>query len=123
MPTTAQLISRPLPVRAAVSGITAAAATTVTAAIADAAGASLEVSGKPIPLSAFPFWTLVAAVAGAMAARFTTRRVFVTLTLTATVLSMIPALAAPDDHATRFVLVLAHAVAAVILIPTLRPAQ
>jgi hypothetical protein len=47
------------------------------------------------------------------------RRRFVIVTTVATGLSLIPAIAAPDDTATRAVLVGNHLLAAAIIIPTL----
>ena len=98
----------------------ASVATLAIAAIASAADVSLEVRDKAIPLSAFPFWTVIATVIGAIGARFVrTRRSFQTITIAATALSLVPALIAPDDTATRLVLVGTHLVAAAIVIPLL----
>ncbi len=47
------------------------------------------------------------------------RRRFVVVTTVATGLSLIPAIAAPDDTATKAVLVGTHLLAAAIIIPTL----
>lgn len=47
------------------------------------------------------------------------RRRFVAATTIATALSLVPAIAAPDDTATRMVLVASHVLAAAIVIPTL----
>jgi Family of unknown function (DUF6069) len=46
-------------------------------------------------------------------------RRFITITLVATALSLVPAIALPDDTATRLTLVAAHLSAAAIVIPAL----
>ena len=104
----------------AVAGVIAAVCTTVVAAIASAAGVSLEVNGEAIPLPAFAWWTLVGAALGVVLARLLrVRRRFVVVTTVAAGLSLIPAIAAPDDTATKAVLVGLHLLAAAIIIPTL----
>ena len=98
----------------------ASCATLTLAAIASAADVSLDVNDKGIPLSAFPFWTIMATVIGAITARLVqTRRTFQTVTIAATALSLVPAAIAPDDTYTRLVLIGTHLVAAVIVIPLL----
>ncbi len=105
---------------AALAGAVAAVSTTAVAAIASAAGVSLEIDGAPIPVLAFAWWTLVGAAVGVVAARLLgERRRFVVVTTVAAGLSLVPAVAAPDDTATRLVLVGAHLLAAAIVIPTL----
>ena len=104
----------------AVAGVFAAVCTTVVAAIASAAGVSLEVNGEAIPLPAFAWWTLVGAALGVVLARLLrVRRRFVVVTTVAAGLSLIPPIAAPDDTATKVVLVGLHLLAAAIIIPTL----
>jgi hypothetical protein len=104
----------------AIAGVVAAVCTTVVAAIASAADVSLEVDAKAIPVPAFALWTIVAAALGVVIARLLGgRRRFVVVTTIAVGLSLIPAIAAPDDTATRAVLVGAHLLAAAIIIPTL----
>ena len=104
----------------ALAGAIAAVATTVVAAIASAAGVSLAVDGQAIPIPAFAWWTLVGAAVGVGLARLLCeRRRFVLVTTAAVGLSLIPAIAAPDDSATTAVLVGAHLLAAAIIIPTL----
>ena len=111
----------------ALAGAIAAVCTTVLAATASAAGVSLDVDAKTIPIPAFAWWTLVGAALGVVLARLLRlRRRFVVVTTVAAGLSLIPAIAAPDDTATRAVLVGAHLLAAAIIIPTLSqrlPAQ
>ena len=104
----------------ALAGAIAAVCTTVVAAIASAADVSLEINGKAIPIPAFAWWTLVGAALGVMLARLLReRRRFVVVTTVAAGLSLIPAIAAPDDTATKAVLVGTHLLAAAIIIPTL----
>ena len=98
----------------------AAQATSAVAALTSAANLSLEVDGTSIPTSAFAFWTIVAAVAGTtIAAVVRQRRHFVTITLGATAVSLVPAMFAPDDASTSVVLVTTHLLAAAILVPVL----
>jgi Family of unknown function (DUF6069) len=105
----------------ALAGVIAAVGTTVVAAIASAADVSLKVKAKPIPIPAFAVWTIIGATLGVALARLLReRRRFVAITTVATGLSLIPAIAAPDDTATKVVLVGAHLLAAAIIIPTLR---
>ena len=104
----------------ALAAAIAAVCTTVLAAIASAADVSLEVNGEAIPIPAFAWWTLVGAALGVVLARLLReRRRFVLVTTVAAGLSLIPAIAAPDQAATKAVLVGAHLLAAAIIIPTL----
>jgi Family of unknown function (DUF6069) len=104
----------------AIAGSIAAVTNTATAAIASAADVSLEVNGTAIPIAAFAMWTIVSAAIGVGLARFLrTRRRFVIVTIVATALTLIPAITAPDDTATKLVLVATHLIAAVITIPAL----
>ncbi|MBI4941557.1 MAG: hypothetical protein HY830_12495 [Actinobacteria bacterium] len=98
--------------------VVAALATTATAWLAGAAGTSFAVSGKEIPLGAFWFWTVVGALLGLAAALvLRDRRRFVRLGVAGTALSLVPALLAPDDVSSRLALVVAHLVAAAVLVP------
>ncbi len=63
-PTSRRLLLRD----AAVAGIAAAIATTIAAAAAKGLDVSLRVDGKAIPLSAFAFWTVIAAALGTVLA-------------------------------------------------------
>ena len=66
------------------------------------------------------WWTIVGAAVGIVLARLLReRRRFVVVTTVAVGLSLIPAIAAPDDTATKAVLVGCHLLAAAIIIPTL----
>ena len=102
------------------AGAIAAVCTTVVAAIASAAGVSLDVDATAIPIPAFAWWTLVGAALGVVLARLLReRRRFVVVTTVATGLSLIPPIAAADDTATKAVLVGTHLLAAAIIIPIL----
>ena len=104
----------------ALAGAIAAVCTTVVAAIATAADVSLDVNAKAIPIPAFAWWTLIGAAVGVLLARLLRqRRRFVLVTAAAAGLSLIPAIGAPDDTATKAVLVGTHLLAAAIIIPTL----
>ena len=104
----------------ALAGAIAAVCTTVVAAIASAAGVTLDVDGTAIPIPAFAWWTLVGAALGVALARLLReRRRFVVVTTALVGLSLVPAIAAPDHPATSAVLVASHLLAAVIIIPTL----
>jgi hypothetical protein len=90
------------------------------AAIARASDVSLEINDNAVPIAAFAWWTLVGAALGVVLARLLReRRRFVVVATVATGLSLIPAIAAPDDAATKAVLVSSHLLAAAIIIPTL----
>ena len=106
------------------NGVLAAAAAAVAvlagAAVARAAGTHFEVDGKTIPLSAFPFWTIVAAVAGILTATLVrNRHRFIQIGIAATALSLIPPLLMADAATSRLVLVALHLAAAVIVIPAI----
>jgi Family of unknown function (DUF6069) len=104
----------------ALAGAIAAVCTTSVAAIASAADVSLQVDATAIPIPAFAWWTLVAAAVGVVLARLLReRRRFVVVTTVAAGLSLVPAIAAPDDTATKAVLVATHLLAAAIIIPAL----
>jgi len=106
--------------RGAVAGVAASVVTTAGAAIARAAGVSLEVDAAAIPVAAFALWTLVGAALGVLMARLLhARRRFLVVTVVATGLSLIPPISLPDDAATKAVLVAAHLLAAAIIIPSL----
>jgi hypothetical protein len=104
----------------ALAGGIAAVCTTIVAAIASAADVSLEVDGRAIPIPAFAWWTLVGAALGIALARVLREpRRFLVVTAVVVGLSLIPAIAAPDDTATKAVLVGCHLLAAAIILPTL----
>jgi peptidoglycan/LPS O-acetylase OafA/YrhL len=104
----------------ALAGAIAAVSTTVVAAIARAADVSLEIDATAVPIPAFAWWTIIGAALGIVLARLLReRRRFVVVATVAAGLSLIPAIAFPDDSATKAVLVGAHLLAAAIIIPTL----
>jgi hypothetical protein len=104
----------------AIAGAVAAVATTTVAAVASAADVPLEIDGEDIPIVAFAWWTIIAAALGIVLARLIRpRRRFVFVATALVALSLIPAIAAPDDGATKVVLVAAHLLAAAIIIPAL----
>jgi hypothetical protein len=87
---------------AILAGVAAAIVTTLIAALAQAADVSLSVDSKQIPLEAFPFWTIIGAVLGIGIAAITrTQHRFAIATITATLLSIVPAIAMPDDNTTK----------------------
>ncbi|MCU1430782.1 MAG: hypothetical protein JWL83_4782 [Actinomycetia bacterium] len=109
----------------AMAGLGAAAATSAFAALADAVGVSLKVSGQAIPVLGFAQITFVAAMIGAALAVVLSRRAqdpmrtFVRTTLALTAISFVPDVLADAQTATRIALALSHVVAAAIVIPAL----
>jgi Family of unknown function (DUF6069) len=102
------------------AAIAAAIATTLVAAGAKSLDVTLLVQGKPIPLSAFAFWTVVATAFGtALAAVLSDRRHFLKITVALTALSLAPSVLAPDDTPTKLALIATHLTAAIIVIPVL----
>ncbi|WP_405617160.1 DUF6069 family protein [Streptomyces sp. NBC_01511] len=104
-----------------------AVAATVVAAVADAAGVSLEIAGAPIPLLGFTQLAFVFSVVGiALAAAFRRRsaqpaRAFVRTSVALVAVSLLPDLLTPDlDAATRVALMTAHIAVAAVVIPGLR---
>jgi len=115
-------------------GLGAAAAVTAFAAVAHAAGVGFTTGeGKMIPLLGFAQLTFVGAVLGGLLVAALNRRSahprrrFVVLASVPTVLSCIPSVAMPPDAATKISLVVAHLLAAAIIVPVLarhaRPTQ
>jgi hypothetical protein len=104
----------------ALAGAVAAVGTSAVAAIAQAADVGLEVDGTAIPPAAFAWWTVVGAALGVVLARLLRdRRRFVGVTVGLLGVSLVPAIAGPDDTATKVVLVGAHLLAAAIIVPAL----
>ena len=103
----------------------AAVATMALAAAGHAAGISLDMAGKPIPVSAFGFLTfsfgLVGVLLAAALSRWSSqpRRAFVTTTAVLTVLSLVPDVLADVAGSTRALLITSHLVAAAIIVPPL----
>ena len=107
------------------AGLAAAVATTAIALVAGAAGVSFEVEGEAIPLAGYAQMTLVGAVAGILLATSFRRwahhpqSTFVRTTVALTALSVVPDLTMGFDAASAATLVVAHLVAAAIIIPRL----
>jgi hypothetical protein len=106
-----------------VAGATASVATSAVAAAAHAAGVSLKVAGKAIPVPGFAQLTFVAVIIGTVIAVVSSRRAarprrtFVATTIALTVLSIVPDVLADAHVSTRLTLALTHLVAAAIVIP------
>ncbi|MCU1355823.1 MAG: cell envelope biosis protein OmpA [Acidimicrobiales bacterium] len=106
-------------------GLIAATVTTAVAATVHAAGVSFEIDGEMIPLLGFAQMAFLGAVIGGLlAGSFNKRsahphRRFLQVTAALTVLSCIPSVALPPALGTKLGLVLAHLVAAAIVVPVL----
>src|SRR5687768_7674494 len=120
---TAGARTRPLWRTGAVSGLVAAVATTVVAAVALAADVPLEVAGEQIPLLGFAQMTLLGAAIGVGLAKGLQRwaarpqRSFVVATVVLTVLSIVPDVTIDATTASKLVLIATHLVAAAIVVP------
>src|SRR6476619_1983000 len=126
VPTTTDAPARSLLRAGIVAGLVAAVATTAIAAIAHAAGVSLETApGEQIPVLGFGQLTLFFTAIGVLIARTIGRRArqprstFTPTALVLTALSVVPDLMLSTDAATTVTLVLTHLVAAAIVIPAL----
>jgi hypothetical protein len=103
----------------------AGAATAAIAAAGEFAGISLVVGGAPIPVSGFATLTVIFSVAGlvlaVVLARWARRprTAFVRATLVLTVLSLVPDVLVGASVATKVLLMVAHVVAAAIVIPAI----
>jgi hypothetical protein len=112
-----------------VGGLTATAiaavATTAVAGLGKLAGNSLAVNGAPIQLSGFAMLTVVFSGLGLILALVLARKAgrpraaFVRTTLVLTALSLVPDLLVDAAVSTRLLLILAHLVAAAIVIPAI----
>ncbi|MGH9224094.1 MAG: DUF6069 family protein [Acidimicrobiales bacterium] len=108
------------------SGLIAAAATVVIAAVASAAGVSFETEpGKSIPALAFGQLTLLGTAVGVFIARTLRRRArqprstFTRATVVLTAISCVPDVLLSVPVAAKATLILTHLVAAAIVIPAL----
>ncbi|MFF2503520.1 DUF6069 family protein [Streptomyces sp. NPDC058067] len=104
-----------------------AAAATLVAAVAHAAGASLEIGGDAIPLLSFAQLAFLFSILGVVLASACRRwagqpaRMSTRTTLVLVAVSFLPDLLIPDaDAATRVSLVLTHISVAAIVIPGIR---
>jgi hypothetical protein len=108
-----------------VATVASAVATTTVAAVGNAAGVSLEVSGQPIPLAGFAqltaFFALVGVALAAVLARKARqpRTTFVRTTVALTALSLVPDLLVAADPSTKALLMTTHLIAAAIVIPAI----
>ncbi len=108
-----------------IAGAIAAAATSATVLVAHAAGDVIAVGGKPIPVAAFAQFVLVGALIGIALARVFSRQArrprstFVRTTVVLTAVSIVPDLLVGASGGSKLVLLLTHAIAAAIIIPTL----
>jgi len=124
VPTTTDAPARSLLRAGIVAGLVAAVATTAIAAIAHAAGVSLETApGEQIPVLGFGQLTLFFTAIGVVIAAVLRRRArtpqatFVKVTVALTALSLMPDLMLSADSATKATLMATHLVAAAIVIP------
>ncbi|WP_410655413.1 DUF6069 family protein [Amycolatopsis sp. lyj-112] len=101
----------------------AAAATTAVAAVGSATGISLVVGGTEIPVPGFTALTVIFSVLGLVLALVLARTVghpravFVRTTIVLTALSLVPDVLADAAVNTKILLMVAHLVAAAIVIP------
>jgi hypothetical protein len=117
--------AKPLITGGLTAAAVAAAATATVAAVGEFAGISLVVGGAPIPVSAFAVLTVIFSVVGLVLALVLVRSVrrprtaFVRTTIVLTALSLAPDVLADASAATKVLLMLAHVVAAAIVIPAI----
>jgi hypothetical protein len=103
--------------------VAAAVATTAVAAVGRSAGVSLEIDGEPIPLLGFTQLTLLFSAIGVLLAvalrrwAASPKRMFLTVTVVLTALSIVPDLLISATVSTRLTLIAAHLMAAAIVIP------
>ncbi|MEY2474452.1 MAG: hypothetical protein QOK28_3781 [Actinomycetota bacterium] len=103
----------------------AAVATTAFAAVTHAAGVSYAIKGEAIPVLGFGQLTFVFSLVGVALAVVVARRArhaqstFIRTTIGLTLLSFIPDITAQASSATRLSLMVAHVIAAAIVIPQL----
>ncbi|MEY2419444.1 MAG: hypothetical protein QOG90_2124 [Actinomycetota bacterium] len=103
----------------------AAVATTAFAAVTHAAGVSYAIKGEAIPVLGFGQLTFAFSLVGVALAAVLARRArhaqstFIRATVGLTLLSFIPDITAQASSATRLSLMLAHVIAAAIVIPQL----
>ena len=111
---------RPLVRAGALGGVAGSVATMLVAAVARAADVSLEIDGEAIPIAGFATMTLLGASLGVgLAFALKQRGRFIAVCSVLTAASLIPSIVQPDDTATVVVLVLAHLVAAAVIVPML----
>ncbi|WP_327581551.1 DUF6069 family protein [Nonomuraea sp. NBC_00507] len=122
---TATSPAQPLVIGGLITAVVAGAATAAVAAVGEFAGISLVVGGMPIPVLGFAVLTVVFSVVGLVLALVLARSVrrpravFVRTTVVLTVLSLVPDVLVDASAATRVLLMLAHVVAAAIVVPAI----
>ena len=99
------------------TGVVAAAAVSAVVVALRAAGVHLDVEGEPIPVAGFAQMVLLGTVIGIVMARRMRRNRFVWATVVLTSASCIPSLAWGTGVGSKLALVLAHVVAAAIVVP------
>ncbi|RVX41108.1 hypothetical protein EDD27_3575 [Nonomuraea polychroma] len=123
--TTATSSAQPLVIGGLIAAAVAGAATAAIAAVGEFAGISLVVGGAPIPVPGFAVLTVVFSAVGLVLALVLARSarrprtVFVRTTVVLTVLSLVPDALVDAPAATRVLLMLAHVVAAAIVVPAI----
>ena len=101
------------------TAVVAAVVTTLVAAGLRAAGIPLEVDHEEIPILAFGELVLIFGVLGVVLARRVSRRTFLQVTLPLAVLSVVPGLVLGTGIDDKLGIVLTHAVATAIVVPSL----
>ena len=107
------------------ASVAASVATMTVSAVGHAAGISLDMGGVAIPVTGFGTLTAVFSLVGVVLAVVfayrarTPRRTFVRTAVVLTVLSLIPDAISAAGVATKLLFMLAHLVAAAIVIPVL----
>lgn len=123
--TTATSPAQPLVIGGLIAAVVAGAATAAIAAVGEFAGISLVVGGAPIPVPGFAVLTVVFSAVGLVLALVLARSVrrprtvFVRTTVVLTALSLVPDVLVDAAPATRVLLMLAHVVAAAIVVPAI----
>jgi hypothetical protein len=102
-----------------VTGLVAAAAVSVVAAVASAAGVPFEVDGEQIPALAFAQMVLLGTIIGIVVARRSRRTTFVRAAVVLTALSCVPSVALGTGAGSKLALVATHVLAAAIIVPRL----
>lgn len=123
--TTATSLARSLVIGGLIAAAVAGAATAAVAAVGQFAGISLVIGGMPITVLGFAVLTVVFSLVGlvlALVLAHTVRRprtVFVRATVVLTVLSLAPDVIMDASVTTKVLLMLAHVVAAAIVVPAI----
>ncbi|MFI7708789.1 DUF6069 family protein [Nonomuraea sp. NPDC049480] len=122
---TATSPAQPLVIGGLIAAVVAGAATAAIAAVGELTGISLVVGGTPLPVPGFGVLTVIFSAVGLVLALVLARSVrrprtvFVRTTVVLTVLSLVPDVLVDAAPATRVLLMLAHVVAAAIVVPAI----